>query len=512
MPAKHSIPLRKELHALALVDAKQPLRRVSKIIGVPKSTIHDNLEKYRSDVACYEKYQNPSQRELMKDILIVSMEGKTSSRDCANVLSKQKGKNISKDKVLSFLSEAGAVAQIKNIPQIPLHSVTSIDRPFFAPLSEVKAGAFDEIFQKRLPILGFVDPVSAYVFLQDSPDRSAESWKCFLTALRQMGLNIDSSITDGAQGMLKAISEIFPKAIQIRDLFHVFQKLSKAVKALEKYCYFLIRSCDKQREKGDDKEKQASLSSQMNKAILVFDALELENNLFKKACYFENNAGYIGSVEIRGIIKRIVALIECANRNGIHHSKMKDAKTYLQNAEEDIVAYKAAIEGFIEAKFGSANSHAVLGYICPIIECLDQVQRSYENLKRKEHWERKVVEARARFRHFDFIDQGEIDTAINSVAKMMGQIKKSNSLIECVNSVIRRFLVTYKSIPSWFCSLFTYYWNHRRFKRGKRKGLKPLEILTGRHSTADWIDELFRDHIFEDEKIENSSDKIALAG
>ena len=89
MPARHSIPLRKELHALALVDAKQPLRRVSKVIGVPKSTIHDNLENYRSDVERYEKYQNPSQRDLMKEILIVSMEGKTSSRDCANVLSKQ---------------------------------------------------------------------------------------------------------------------------------------------------------------------------------------------------------------------------------------------------------------------------------------------------------------------------------------------------------------------------------------------------------------------------------------
>ena len=232
----------------------------------------------------------------------------------------------------------------------------------------------------------------------------------------------------------------------------------------------MIRSYD--REKGDDKEKQASLYSQMNKAILVFDALELENNLFKKACYFENKAGYGGSVEIRGIINRIIALIEYGNRNGIHHSKMKDAKTYLQNAEEDIVAYKEAIERLVETKFGSANAHAVLGYICPIIECLDQVQRSYENLKRKEHWERKVVEARARFRFFDFIDQGEIDNAINSIAKMMGQIKKSNSLIECVNSVIRRFLITYKSIPSWFCSLFTYYWNHRRFKRGKRKGLK----------------------------------------
>ena len=91
MSAKHYIPLRKELHALALVDAKQPLRLVSKIIGVPKSTIHDNLDNYRSNIKAFERQQLRLDRDLVRDILIISMEGKTSSRDCANILSKQRG-------------------------------------------------------------------------------------------------------------------------------------------------------------------------------------------------------------------------------------------------------------------------------------------------------------------------------------------------------------------------------------------------------------------------------------
>lgn len=113
MSAKHYIPLRKELHALALVDAKQPLRLVSKIIGVPKSTIHDNLDNYRSNIKAFERQQLRLDRDLVRDILIISMEGKTSSRDCANILSKQRGFYISHNKVLSTLSEMGTIAQKK---------------------------------------------------------------------------------------------------------------------------------------------------------------------------------------------------------------------------------------------------------------------------------------------------------------------------------------------------------------------------------------------------------------
>lgn len=512
MPAKHSIPLQKELHALALVDAKQPLRKVSKIVGVPKSTLHDNLDNYRSDVERFERQHHRFDKDLAKDILSASMEGKTSSRDCAIILSRQKGYNVSHTKMLSVLSEMGTIAQKKNTKPIPLHSATNDATRPFAPLSAVKCGAFDEVFLKKFPILGFVDPVSAFIFLQDAPDRNAESWVNFLSTLSQMGLKLDSTVTDGGKGMLKGIGEIFPDAIRIRDLFHVSQKLSKGLKALEAYCYHLIRSYDKLKEKDDDKEKQADALSKMDKAIRIYDALSLECKSFQSACYFDHDSGYVNSTKTGEIMKRIIALIECADRNAIKHKKLSAAKSYLSGAKKDIVAYKATIETLVESRFGSANTDAVLSYICPIIEYLDQVQRSYENLKRKEYWEKKVVEARQRFRQFKFIDQNEVDESIDFIAQIMWQIKNSNSLIETVNSVIRRFLVTYKSIPSWFCSLLTFYWNCRRFKRGKRKGTKPIEVLTGKYSNTDWIDELLEGHVFEDKKSELSCEKeFALA-
>lgn len=123
-----------------------------------------------------------------------------------------------------------------------------------------------------------------------------------------------------------------------------------------------------------------------------------------------------------------------------------------------------------------------------MIEYIDQIQRSYENKKRRDFWTEKLSNARACFRKFKFVDEQELDNAIDKVAQIMIGLRKSNSLVEALNSVIRRFLVAFKSIPSWFCPLFTFYWNHRTQPRGKRAHLKPREILTGKPFEEDWID------------------------
>ena len=138
--------------------------------------------------------------------------------------------------------------------------------------------------------------------------------------------------------------------------------------------------------------------------------------------------------------------------------------------------------------FGPINDQMVLGFICPIIECLDQYQSAHDSRKNQRFWGEKIAKLRASLRIYDWIDQGEVDAAINAVSTLMVQIKKSNSLIETVNSVIRCHLNTYKSIPRWFCSIFTHFWNHRRFARGKRAGKSPAELISGRRDHADWVD------------------------
>jgi len=119
------------------------------------------------------------------------------------------------------LQQAAKLASEKSNERLKLKIMTGGDDVEAAPLSLVKCAAFDEIFQKQRPVLGFVDPVSSFVYLDAPADRSERSWADFLNKLKSLGLNPDSTATDGGQGMLKALKKVFPNALQFRDLFHV---------------------------------------------------------------------------------------------------------------------------------------------------------------------------------------------------------------------------------------------------------------------------------------------------
>jgi len=171
--------------------------------------------------------------------------------------------------------------------------------------------------------------------------------------------------------------------------------------------------------------------------------------------------------------------------------------TYLESGLKSISAYKDMIETEVEKIFGPVNSLMVLQFVCPIIEYLDQYRRAHDSKEKQRFWGQKIARLRASFRHSLWVDQDEVDRAITLVSQLMDEVKKSNSLMESVGSVIRCHLQTYKSIPRWFCSLFTFYWNNRKFPRGKRKGASPMEILSGGRSELDWVDLIVQKFPFE---------------
>ena len=86
MPTIHATNLRSQLHAISLIDlGRESIRSVAEAVGIPKSTLHDNLGKYRIEVAAFEQRQNNFELTLARDILSLKFEGKTSSRDCAKI-------------------------------------------------------------------------------------------------------------------------------------------------------------------------------------------------------------------------------------------------------------------------------------------------------------------------------------------------------------------------------------------------------------------------------------------
>ena len=490
MPICKVIPLPTKLHALSLIDSGlSSIRSAALAVGVAKSTLHDNLGKFRDSVEEFTKWCDNSEERRVRNVLTIAMQCKASTRDTALALSKIEGRYIDHHEVGDILKTAGKIATEQNSMRIPMRLVSEDKDVEKLPLANVQCAAFDEIFQGNRPVLVFLDPASGFCNLAATGDRTAGSWEEVLKALKGMGLDPKTTNTDGGKGVLKGIETVFPDSINLRDLFHVVAKLGKALRAFEGRCYTLIQQSDLAVSRGHAPAKIEEIKRRTDRAITVFDALEAKSKRFRSACYCENEDRYVYSTDLEVIIKKIVALIECAERNGINHRAVKEARTYFQGATSAIIAYKSLLEANVKSIFGELNSLSVLDSICPMIEFLDQIQRSYENLARREFWAKKLARLRASFREFGFINQEEVDDAINAVAQVMVRLRKSNSLVESLNSVIRRYLAAYKTkIPAWFCPLFTFYWNHKTMPRGKRAKLKPREILTGQEFERDWLD------------------------
>lgn len=70
---------------------------------------------------------------------------------------------------------------------------------------------------------------------------------------------------------------------------------------------------------------------------------------------------------------------------------------------------------------------------------------------------------------------------------------QSSAMVECINSFLRPYLNECRDqISQEFLQLLMFYYNHRRFQRGKRKGKAPIEILSDIPLEKNWLNLLLQ--------------------
>lgn len=98
------------------------------------------------------------------------------------------------------------------------------------------------------------------------------------------------------------------------------------------------------------------------------------------------------------------------------------------------------------------------------------------------------------------------DTLKTEVFSTLDQIVQASSLVETFNSILKPFINnTRGQVSQELLNLVKFYHNHRVFKRGKRKGKSPIELLTGQKLEQTWID-LLMDKIkaaFKENKVQS---------
>lgn len=75
------------------------------------------------------------------------------------------------------------------------------------------------------------------------------------------------------------------------------------------------------------------------------------------------------------------------------------------------------------------------------------------------------------------------------VFSTLNQIVQASSLVETFNSILRPYINSARGqVSQELLNLVKFRHNHRVFKRGKRKGKAPIELLTGVELEKSWID------------------------
>jgi len=452
-------------------------RQTSQKTGIPKSTIHDNINQFRKEAEAFNSAINADPVErLVRTTLILAMNGKCSTRDTASTISLIWNTMVSQQTILKILNLSATVAKELN---------KKVD------LKPVQSGLFDEVFQNSLPLLVFADSTSGVIGLKAPQDRSGDSWEGFLKDLKKLGLNPDTIVTDGGTGLLKGIKEVFGSATLVRDLFHVLQKLGKAARVMERFCYNLLGKSYEFKAKNDIAGAKDAMDK-FDEAATLFDVFEKPLKEFKLSCTLahpDSDKGYVESGDLLKIIVSIQESLYLFKEKFCRHKAIKDAWSYLKNGAQEIVAYKKTIEVLVERAFGPRYEEMVRESFCPFIEYIHRYMRAHDSVAEREFWGKKIVELRQRFRSYTVADQDEVDNAINMIWAVGLKSSKSNSFIETVNSVIRRYLNTYNSIPCWFCPIFTLFWNNRKFARGKRAKMSPKQLLSG-NNQSDWVEKI----------------------
>ncbi len=457
----------------------EPYRSIAKRTGVSLATLHYTVPQIRKELEnALNKSKKCSKRFVVKVILTLSLLGQMSSRGIAQSLQILFGKDICHDTVLSILALSSKTANEINKKDINLKGV--------------KTALFDEIFQSKIPILGFTDHYSGFIVFKKSDNRTSKTWEQFLLELKANELNPITAIIDGGTGLKGGLKLVYKDSVvYVLDLFHALQKLTQSKNKMEGICYSFIVATDKMisREQQKLSKKYLQVYNKMDNAIELFDKFEKVFNNIAGKVYLSNkeNNNYFDSVKLQQLFLEIVSLAEEFYKNIRKHKVINAARSYIQNNIKQLIAYKQNIENEVLAKFPK-NTAIIFNYFLPIVEGCDQFLRSYENRKKQQYWAEQIISLKNEAMKTAKLTPHEFDKILNDVNTIALKYAKSNSLIENINNQVRRYLDTYKQIPHWFCDLFCFYWNYRVFTRGKRKGWAPIELLQKKKLNKSWID------------------------
>ena len=356
--------------------------------------------------------------------------------------------------------------------------------------------ASDEIFSKKRPILVSVDPCSSAILRIELVDsRKAEDWKEHFKCLQSNGIEAIYLVSDDGTGLRAGHAEALDHTVRQSDTYHaIAHQLGSWVDRLERRACKLI-ALEQEREKKFDSAKSEAVQNKrfgawekttesLIKAISLYEDFQyLYCCILEELNVFDRYGKLRAPKQAEEEIKTGLTLMDELKHNNITKAVAKARRTL-----PDLFHYFDMAKNIIyECKKLPVNE-ACFKALCLAWQWGKAVRKA-KNTPRKKL---AVEQEQYHLEIAQHLYPQELKALQENIYNRLDKIVQSSAMVECINSIIRPFLNTSKDhVTQEQLNLIMFYHNNRKYRDGKRKNKTPMELLTGKQQTEDWISLVF---------------------
>jgi len=412
---------------------------------------------------------------------------------------------------LEGCSSIGAISTIMNRFECELSSTGSISQMLsqiggLLPMTvSTETGiiqylifASDEIFSKNIPILITVDPCSSAILRMELTDsRSADDWKNHFECLNHNGIEAIYLVSDDGTGIRAGHAEVMSEVVRQSDTYHaIAHRLGSWAGRLETAAYAAIEQeydCEKKLKSAKSnrvqKKRQTAYiqaKDATEKAITLYDEFSyLYRCVISELNVFDNDGHLRRRQQAEEGVICGLTLIEDLN-----HTHINKAVNKVRRALPDLFHYFDIAKKIVaECKALGIDEDSLKAY-CVAWQWGKAARKAKKSERKKKAQQQEqfcldIAEGLHQQQSEDLNIQQEVYARLDKIVQ-------SSALVECINSIIRPYLNTSKNqVNQELLNLIMHYHNYRRYRDGVRKNKTPMEILTGKEQTKDWIAILF---------------------
>ena len=361
----------------------------------------------------------------------------------------------------------GTVHKILQESVAPARQVLSAE-----DLSAIRAGAHDEIFQGRRPILVGCDVASTYCYLL-APEaaRDATTWGVHLLDLEDKGLRPDHIIADWGKGLRAGQENAWPDIPCRGDLFHAMQALMHLATYVDNRAFGAMAACEHLEQKME-RAKRSGRGNTLSKKLA--QARQTQHQAIQLADDIAVLVGWLRQDIFAVVGPRLATRQELydwiveglKDREARLPHRIRPVRTLLENHREDLLAFVVSLDQqLIEI---AQQRHLDPKWVRQLFELQalppDAPTRSHQEATLRQHLDADFPPVEA------------------SIGQLIDATIRASSVVENLNSRLRNYFFLRKQLGVGYLDLLRFFLNHRCFVRSEhpeRVGRSPAQLLTG---------------------------------